>query len=109
AFYTEKVRQEKYDVDTAQMRPYFEAGRVLHDGVFFASTKLFGITLTERKDLVGYHPDVQVFEVKEEDGSDLGLFVYDLYTRDSKRGGAWMNDLIGQNELLEHPVVVVNN
>lgn len=109
AFYTEKVRQEKYDVDTAAMRPYFEAERVLWDGVFFASTKLFGITFTERKDLVGYHPDVRIFEVKEEDGSDLGLFVYDLYTRDSKRGGAWMNDLIGQNDLLEHPVVVVNN
>lgn len=109
AYYTEKVRQEKYDVDTAAMRPYFEAERVLWDGVFFASTKLFGITFAERTDLVGYHPDVRIFEVKEEDGSDLGLFVYDLYTRDSKRGGAWMNDLIGQNDLLEHPVVVVNN
>src|SRR5690606_24547632 len=82
---------------------------VLWDGVFFASTKLFGITFAERTDLAGYHPDVRVFEVKEEDGSDLGLFVYDLYTRDSKRGGAWMNDLIGQNDLLGHPVVVVNN
>src|SRR5690606_22204900 len=109
AYYTEKARQEKYDVDTAAMRPYFEAERVLWDGVFFASTKLFGITFAERTDLVGYHPDVRIFEVKEEDGSEVGLFVYDLYTRDSKRGGAWMNELIGQNELLEHPVVVVNN
>src|SRR5690554_6528696 len=109
AYYTVKVRQENDDVDTAAMRPYFEAERVLWDGVFFASTTLFGITFTERTDLVSYHPDVRVFEVKEEDGSDLGLFVYDLYTRDSKRGGAWMNDLIGQNDLLEHPVVVVNN
>ncbi|HRP98891.1 MAG TPA: M3 family metallopeptidase [Terrimesophilobacter sp.] len=109
AFYTEKVRQAKYDVDTAAMRPYFEAERVLRDGVFFASTKLFGITFAERDDLIGYHPDVRVFEVRNEDGSEVGLFVYDLYTRDSKRGGAWMNELIGQNELLEHPVVVVNN
>ncbi|MBX3093990.1 MAG: M3 family metallopeptidase [Cryobacterium sp.] len=109
AYYTEKVRQAKYDVDTAAMRPFFEAERVLQDGVFFASTQLFGVTFTERTDLVGYHPEVRVFEVKNEDGSEVGLFLYDLYTRDSKRGGAWMNELIGQNDLLEHPVVVVNN
>ncbi len=109
AFYTEKVRQAKYDVDTAAMRPYFEAERVLQDGVFFAATKLYGITFTERTDLQAYHPDARVFEVRNEDGSEVGLYVLDLYTRDSKRGGAWMNDLIGQNELLEHPVVVVNN
>ncbi len=108
-FYTEKVRQKKYDVDTAAMRPYFEAERVLKDGVFFAATKLFGITFEERPDLVAYHPDARVFEVKNEDGSDVGLFVYDLYTRDSKRGGAWMNELVGQNTLLDQPVVVVNN
>lgn len=108
-FYTEKVRQKKFDVDTAAMRPYFEAERVLQDGVFFAATKLFGITFEERHDLVAYHPDARVFEVKNDDGSDVGLFVYDLYTRDSKRGGAWMNELVGQNTLLDQPVVVVNN
>jgi peptidyl-dipeptidase Dcp len=109
AYYTEKVRSARYDVDTAAMRPYFEAERVLHDGVFFAATKLYGITFTEREDLVAYHPDARVFEVHNEDGSPVGLFVYDLYTRDSKRGGAWMNPLISQSALLEHPVVVVNN
>ncbi len=109
AFYTEKVRAAKYDVDTAAMRPYFEAERVLQDGVFFAATKLYGITFAERPDLVAYHPDARVFEVKNEDGSPVGLFVYDLYTRDSKRGGAWMNELVGQNDLLDQPVVVVNN
>ena len=109
AYYTEKVRAARYDVDTAAMRPYFEAERVLHDGVFFAATKLYGITFTERDDLVAYHPDARVFEVRNEDGSPVGLFVYDLYTRDSKRGGAWMNPLISQSALLEHPVVVVNN
>jgi peptidyl-dipeptidase Dcp len=109
AFYREKVRAATYDVDTAAMRPYFEAERVLQDGVFFAATKLYGITFTERADLVAYHPDARVFEVRNEDGSPLGLYVYDLYTRDSKRGGAWMNPLISQNELLDHPTVVVNN
>ncbi len=108
-YYTEKVRTKKYDVDTAAMRPYFEAERVLHDGVFFAATKVFGITFAERTDLVAYHPDARIFEVSNEDGSPVGLFVYDLYTRDSKRGGAWMNELVGQNTLLDQPVVVVNN
>jgi peptidyl-dipeptidase Dcp len=109
AFYTEKVRKAKYDVDTAEMRPFFEAERVLQDGVFFAATQLYGITFTERPDLVAYHPDVRIFEVSNEDGSPVGLFLYDLYTRDSKRGGAWMNSLISQNTLLGNPTVVVNN
>jgi peptidyl-dipeptidase Dcp len=109
AFYSEKVRAATYDVDTAAMRPYFEAERALHDGVFFAATKLYGITFAERPDLVAYHPDARVFEVSDADGSPIGLYVYDLYTRDSKRGGAWMNPLISQSALLATPTVVVNN
>ena len=109
AFYTERVRSERFDVDTAAMRPYFEAERVLRDGVFFAATKLYGVTFTERQDLVGYHPEVRVFEVRDEDGSPVGLYLLDLYTRDSKRGGAWMNSLTSQSRLLGHPTVVVNN
>jgi peptidyl-dipeptidase Dcp len=109
ALYTERVRKSKYDVDTSEMRPYFEAERVLRDGVFFAANQAYGITFTERPDLVAYHPDVRVFEVFNDDGSAIGLFLYDLYTRDSKRGGAWMNPLISQNTLLEQPTVVVNN
>lgn len=109
AFYNEKVRKADYDVDTSELRPYFEAERVLQKGVFAAATKVYGITFTERPDLQGYHPEVRVFEVHNEDGSELGLYLLDLYTRDSKRGGAWMNELIGQNTLLGHPTVVVNN
>ena len=109
AFWTEKVRQEKYDVDTAALRPWFEAERVLQDGVFFAATRLYGITFTERTDLLGYHPDVRVFEVHNEDGSPVGLYLLDLYTRDSKRGGAWMNDLIAQSTLLGHEHTIVTN
>ncbi len=109
AFYSETVRSEKYAVDTAAMRPYFEAERVLHDGVFFAATQLYGVTFTERPDLVSYHPDARIFEVVDEDGTPVGLYVYDLYTRDSKRGGAWMNSLVEQSTLLDTPVVVTNN
>jgi len=108
-FYTEQVRREKYNIDTTKMRPYFELERVLHDGVFFAANKLFGITFKERPDLVTYHPEARAFEVNNEDGTKVGLFIGDFYTRDSKRGGAWMNNLVDQNFLFNQLPVVVNN
>ena len=108
-FYTEKVRLEKYSIDTAKMQPYFELERVLHDGVFFAANKLFGITFKERPELITYHPEARAFEVSNENGTPLGLFIGDFFTRDSKRGGAWMNSLVKQNHLLNQLPVVVNN
>jgi len=108
-YYTEKVRLEKYDLDTSKMKPYFELERVLHDGVFFAAGKLFGMKFRERSDLRGYHPEARVFEVFNEDDSAIGLYVADFYTRDSKRGGAWMNSLVDQNTLMNQKPVVVNN
>ena len=107
--YSEQVRLAKYNIDTAVMRPYFELERVLRDGVFFAATKLFGITFKERRDLITYHPEARAFEVADSDGSPIGLFIGDYFTRDSKRGGAWMNNLVGQNFLLSQMPVVVNN
>ncbi|MCJ1707511.1 M3 family metallopeptidase [Microbacterium sp. VKM Ac-2923] len=109
AFYTEKVRAAEYDLDRAALRPWFEAERVLRDGVFFAAGQLYGIRMTERHDLQGYHPDVRVFEAHNADGSELGLFLLDLYTRDTKRGGAWMNAIVTQSELRGTAPVVVNN
>ena len=107
--YSEQVRLAKYNIDTAAMRPYFELERVLRDGVFFAANKLFGLTFKERPDLVTYHPEARAFEVANEDGSPIGLFIGDYFTRDSKRGGAWMNNLVDQNFLLGQLPVVVNN
>ncbi|KQQ64595.1 M3 family metallopeptidase [Microbacterium sp. Leaf320] len=109
AFYTEKVRTARYDIDTSALRPWFEAERVLQDGVFFAATQLYGVTFTERHDLVAYHPGARVFEVHNADGTALGLYVLDLYTRDSKRGGAWMNPIVSQSHLRGTLPVVVNN
>ncbi|MEV8150247.1 M3 family metallopeptidase [Arthrobacter sp. NPDC080073] len=109
AYYSSKVRRERYEVDEQLLRPYFELDRVLVDGVFFAATSLFGITFHERQDLKGYHPDVRVWEVRNEDGSELGLFLGDYYARDSKRGGAWMNSLVEQSALLGTKPVVINN
>lgn len=109
AFYSAKVRREKYAVDEQALRPYFELDRVLRDGVFHAATSLYGITFHERTDLAGYHPDVHAWEVRDEDGSGLGLFLGDYYTRESKRGGAWMNSLVDQSGLLGTQAVVINN
>ena len=108
AYYSARVRREKYDVDEQALRPYFELDRVLEDGVFFAATALYGITFHERADLAGYHPDVRVWEVRNEDGSGLGLFLGDYYQRESKRGGAWMNSLVDQSALLGTKPVVIN-
>jgi peptidyl-dipeptidase Dcp len=109
SYYSAKVRLERYSVDEQAIRPYFELDRVLVDGVFFAATSLYGITFQERKDLAGYHPDVRVWEVRNEDGTELGLFLGDYYTRESKRGGAWMNSLVEQSDLLGTKPVVINN
>ncbi|WP_418058672.1 M3 family metallopeptidase [Pimelobacter simplex] len=108
-FYAEKVRTARYDVDLAALRPWFEAERVLRDGVFFAAERLYGLTFEERPDLPGYHPGVRVFEVSR-DGAPIGLYLLDLYTRDSKRGGAWMSSFVTPSTLLGvETAVVVNN
>jgi peptidyl-dipeptidase Dcp len=107
-FYAEQVRKTKYDFDVAEIRPYFELDRVLRDGVFFVATQLFGLSFVERRDLPTYHSDVRVFEVFEDDGSPLGLFLADFYARDNKQGGAWMNHFVLQSRLLRLRPIVVN-
>ncbi|MFJ7274154.1 M3 family metallopeptidase [Kitasatospora sp. NPDC098663] len=109
AYYSEKVRQSSYQVDAAVLRPYFELERVLRDGVFFAAGLAYGLTFTERPDLTAHHPDARVFEVFEEDGRSLGLFIGDFHARASKRGGAWMDELVSQSGLTGRRPVVVNN
>ncbi|TQM25433.1 M3 family metallopeptidase [Nocardia bhagyanarayanae] len=108
-YWSEKLRAERFSLDTEALRPYFELERVLRDGVFFAAEQVYGISFVERTDLVGYHPEVRVFEVFDADGSALGLFLGDFFARPSKRGGAWMNELVGQSRLLGTRPVVVNN
>ena len=108
-YLSEKVRAERYSLDAGLLRPYLELERVLHEGVFAAASALYGITFHERSDLVAYHPEVRVFEVREEDGRPVGLFLADFFTRASKEGGAWMNNIVDQNHLLGQLPVVVNN
>ena len=109
ARYAEQERAERYSIDTAELQPYFELERVLEEGVFFAATALFGLEFEARPDLTGYHPEVKIYEVFFEDGSPCGLYLFDPFTRASKHGGAWMNNLVDQSELLERRPVVVNN
>lgn len=106
SYYTEKVRAEKFSFDEKELRPYFEFDRVLKDGVFYAATRLYGITFKERTDLPHYHADTRVFEVFNADGSSLALLIIDWFARPSKRGGAWANSYMSQSTLLgTHPVV----
>jgi len=108
AFYADRLRHRRYDVDEAALRPYLELDRVLRDGVFHAARQLYGITFTERHDLPMYHSDVRVWEARDTDGSPLGLFGFDPYARESKRGGAWMDELVAQSGLLGTRPVVLN-
>lgn len=91
AYYTEQLRKERYAFDDAELRPYFQLDNVLVNGVFFAAEELFGLRFERREDLPVYHPDVQVWEVFDDDGAGLGLVFADFFARSSKRGGAWMN------------------
>jgi len=108
-FYEEKLRKSRFDFDDSLLRPYYELRRVLVDGVFFAATKLYGITFEERKDLKGYSPDMFVFEVFNEDGSPLGLFLGDFYARPNKDGGAWNNAYVVPAGLTGTKTVVGNH
>jgi peptidyl-dipeptidase dcp len=107
-YYAEKVRKQKYDLDESQIKPYFELFNVLENGVFYAATRLYGITFKKRKDIPVYHPDVVVYELFEESGEALGLFYGDFYARESKKGGAWMSSFVTQTKLLEQKPVIYN-
>jgi peptidyl-dipeptidase Dcp len=96
--FTEKVRRARFDLDQEALLPYFEVNAV-RDGVFMVATRLYGLTFRERRDLPRWHPDQQVFEVHEADGSHLGVLYLDYFTRPSKRGGAWMSSLRKQSSL----------
>ncbi|HNQ82692.1 MAG TPA: M3 family metallopeptidase [Bacteroidales bacterium] len=90
-YYAEKLRKQKYDLDEEALKPYFSLENV-RLGMFDVATRLFGITFTERNDIQKYHPEVKVFEVKDTDGSHIGILYMDFFPRASKEGGAWMNN-----------------
>jgi peptidyl-dipeptidase Dcp len=87
-YYAEKIRKEQYDLDENEIKPYFPVNQAMQ-GVFYVSNKLYGITFEKRTDLPVYHPDVETYEVKEQDGTLIGILYMDYYVRQGKRGGAW--------------------
>ena len=105
--YSEKVRKEKYDLDESAIKPYLSLDNVLQ-GVFNTTNKLWGLNFTEIFDIDLYHPDARIWEVTDKDGSHLGIFIGDYFTRSNKRGGAWMSSFKGQSNLdgVERPIVV---
>jgi peptidyl-dipeptidase Dcp len=107
-FYSEQVRKAKYDIDEAQVRPYFELNNVLQNGVFYAASQMYGLTFKERKDIPVYNPDVRVFEVFEASGKPLALAYFDYFKRDNKGGGAWMSNFVDQSKLLGTLPVIYN-
>ena len=109
SFYTNKLRAQRFNFDSTQLKPYLEMNNVLTNGVFYMAERLYGLTFKLRLDLPTYHPDVRVWEVFEEDGSTLALFIEDFYARESKRGGAWMNAYVSQSKLLGNQPVVANH
>ncbi|MFC5438575.1 M3 family metallopeptidase [Rhodanobacter ginsenosidimutans] len=109
AYYTEKVRAEKYNFDESQLKPYLEMKNVLENGVFYAAGQLYGLSFKQRTDLPVYNPDVLVYDVFNADGSQLAIFLADMYARPSKRGGAWMNSYVDQSALTGNLPIVANH
>ncbi len=109
AYYTDKVRKAQYNYDETQLKPYLEMNNVLQNGVFFAANRLYGLSFKRRTDLPVYQEDVQVYEVFNEDGSQLAFVIVDPYARSSKRGGAWMSSYVDQSALMgTKPVVALH-
>ncbi|MGP6172692.1 M3 family metallopeptidase [Corynebacterium sp. A21] len=107
-YWESKVRQRDFDLDTDELRKYFPLDRVLVDGVFHAAQRLYGITVEPRDELRGHAEGVRVWEVKEADGTGIGLLLTDYFGRPTKRGGAWMSSFVDQSHLLGTKPVVIN-
>ena len=106
--YANQLKAKKFDLDEDAVKPYFEVTRVLEDGVFFMANRLYGLSFEKRSDLPVYHPDVTVYDVTDRDGSQLGLFYFDPFQRDNKRGGAWMSYFVKPSQRDEKKPVVYN-
>lgn len=107
-FWLERERRSSASVPLDDFAQYCELDTVLEKGVFYAAGVLYGLRFVERPDLHGYHPDVRVWDVINDAGRSIGLFLGDYYARPSKRGGAWMNNIVDQSAALSMTPVVVN-
>ncbi len=97
-YYSERMKQQRFDLSEEALRPYFPAPQVLL-GLFAVATRLYGVQIVERLDVEKYHADVQFFDILNADGTRRGSFYVDLYARPKKRGGAWMDDCVGRMQI----------
>lgn len=110
-FYAEKVRQLRYELDEAVVKPYFPLDRMV-EAVFDCAQRLFGITFVARPEIRAYHPDVKVYEVRGADAAPIGVFLHDNFARASKRSGAWMSSFRKQSRsagIDALPIIINNN
>ena len=103
-YYAEKVRKAKYDLDEEITKPYFQMENV-RQGVFNTASKLYGLQFEKIENAPVYHPDVEAFKVSDADGSLIGVLTTDYFPRESKRGGAWMNNIRDQYVTLDGQMV----
>ena len=108
AYVAEIVRSETFDLTDGELEEHLDAAQVL-EATYAAAHDLYGITFTRRHDLVGHTAEAEVFELHNEDGSPLGLFLMDFWARPTKDGGAWMTSIVRQNHLTRQLPVVTNN
>jgi len=107
-YYAEQIRKERYALNGDDLKPYFEFNKVLEDGVFYAANQLYGLTFKERKDIPTWNPDMRAFQVYDQDGKELAIFMIDPWKRDNKNGGAWMSNLVNQAYLRKAKPVIFN-
>ena len=107
-YYAEQIRKQRYALNSDDLKPYFEFNKVLEDGVFYAANQLYGLTFKERKDIPTWNPDMRVFQVYDQDGKELAIFMIDPWKRDNKNGGAWMSNLVNQSTLRGTKPVIFN-
>ena len=108
AYYSAKMKQEKFNFSDDDVKPYFQVDSVLENGVFYAANRVYGLSFEERFDLPAYHKDMRVFTVKDADGSEIALLYFDPFRRPTKRGGAWMSSFQDQNTLLDQKPIIYN-
>ncbi|WP_273489815.1 M3 family metallopeptidase [Gordonia otitidis] len=107
-YWLARQRKSSSEIDLDGFADYCELDTVITDGVFYAAGQLYGLSFRERADLHAYHPDVRIWEVFDERGTSIGLFLGDYFARPSKRGGAWMNNIVDQSTVLSAQPIIVN-
>ena len=107
-YYSAKMKKEMLNVSDDEVKPYFNVDSVLKNGVFYAASRVYGLSFKERTDIPTYHPDMKTFEVFDKDGKSLALFYGDYYRRPTKRGGAWMDGFLEQSRLWDQRPIIFN-